>query len=141
MIEIKKGTSISEAFLSFKFSRSSGPGGQNVNKVNSRVTLFFDVVNCGSLTGPQKKRVLANLSSRANKKGQIRVVSQKYRTQKANRKAATNRLIDLLAEALSSRKVRRKTTVPQRAIESRLAGKKRRGKVKKLRTQRDFSED
>jgi ribosome-associated protein len=129
---------ISESELVFKTSRSSGPGGQNVNKVSTRVTVFFDVANTASFSDLQKKRILGRLASRANKAGVIHVASQKYRTQKANRRAAVERLHHLLAAALKTKPLRKKTTVPAWAKEQRLQDKKRRGAVKKQRTDKTF---
>jgi len=120
--------------LVFKFSRSGGPGGQNVNKVNTRVTLFFDVAGCESFSDGQKQLILRRLATRANKDGVIRVVSQRYRTQRANREAAVERLGELLREALKKRAVRKKTKVPKYAREKRLEEKKRRSMLKKQRT-------
>ena len=133
MIEIKEGTFISERELVFKASRSSGPGGQNVNKVSSRVTIFFDAENCPGLTTPQKRRVLSYLKTRASKEGVIHVVSQRYRTQKANREAATDRLVELLRDALRKRPVRKKTKSPAWAKERRLEEKKRQSMLKQQR--------
>ncbi|MHC4642942.1 MAG: alternative ribosome rescue aminoacyl-tRNA hydrolase ArfB, partial [Planctomycetota bacterium] len=131
MIEITKDIFIDEGQIVFKASRSGGPGGQNVNKVNTRVTLFFDVTECVVLSDIQKRRILTRLSTRANKDGVIRVVSQKFRTQKANRRAAVERLRELLRGALKTKPVRKKTRVPERARLRRLEEKKRRGKLKR----------
>ncbi len=138
MIEITKNISINEDELVFKASRSGGPGGQNVNKVNTRVTLFFDVSGCNALSDIQKQRILARLSTRADKNGIIRVVSQKFRTQKANRRAAVERLQELLSGALKTKPVRKKTKVPERARLRRLEEKKRRSMLKKQRAEKDF---
>ena len=138
MIEIKDQIFVSEEEFVFKFSRSSGAGGQNVNKVNTRVTLLFDVANTTSFTDAGKRRILKRLATRADKNGVIRVVSQKYRTQKANREAAVGRLCELLREALKTRPVRKKTKVPEAARQRRLEEKKRRSLLKK---QRAFSID
>ena len=138
MIEITDGVFISEDDLVFKASRSSGPGGQNVNKVNTRVTLFFDVAECEVLSDIQKRRILARLSTRSDKNGVIRVVSQKFRTQKANRRTALERLQELLREALKTRPVRKKTKVPERARLRRLEEKKRRSILKRQRAEKDF---
>jgi len=127
--------------LVFKSSRSSGPGGQNVNKVNTRVTVLFDVANTSVLSDGAKKRVLERLATRANKDGVIRVVSQRHRTQKANRTAASERLRQLVAEALQTEPVRRKTKVPRGAIERRLEEKRRRSILKQQRAKRDLAED
>ena len=138
MLEITKDIFIDEGNLVFKTSRSGGPGGQNVNKVNTRVTLFFNVVGCEGLSDLQKKRILTRLSTRADKDGVIRVVSQKFRTQNANRRAAIERLQQLLKDALKTKPVRKKTKVPKRARQRRLEEKKRRGMLKRQRAEKDF---
>lgn len=136
MIEIKDGVFISAEELVFKRSRSSGPGGQNVNKVNTRVTVFFDVSNCPSLSAAQKKRILKKLAGRADKNGVIRVASQRHRRQKANQNAAVERLTELLKQALTRKPVRKKTKVPFSAIQRRLEEKKRRSLLKKERSKK-----
>ena len=141
MIEIKDGIEISEESIVFKFSRSGGPGGQSVNKVNTRVTVLFDVANCESFSDEQRKRVLTRLSTRANKDGVIRVVSQKFRTQKANRRVVVERLVELLREALKKKPVRKKTKVPEAAKRRRLEEKRRRSMLKRRRAKRILAED
>jgi len=141
MIEITDKVSISEQELTFQASRSSGPGGQNVNKLNTRITLFFDVANCESLSDAQKKRILTQLSTRADKNGVMRVVSQKFRTQKANRKAAVERLGELLREALKTRPVRKKSKVPYAVKQRRLEEKRRRSLLKQQRTKSRWTEN
>ncbi|MHC4694187.1 MAG: alternative ribosome rescue aminoacyl-tRNA hydrolase ArfB [Planctomycetota bacterium] len=138
MIEITKDISINEDDLVFRASRSGGPGGQNVNKVNTRVTLFFDVAGCESLSDIQKQRILTRLSTRADKNGIIRVISQKFRTQKANRRVAVERLQELLRGALKTKPLRKKTKVPERARLRRLEEKKRRSMLKRQRAEKDF---
>ena len=127
--------------ISFKFSRSAGPGGQNVNKVNTRVTVLFDLPACDSFSESQKARILNKLSTRADKNGRIRVVSQKYRTQKANRMAAIERLEQLLDKALEKRSPRKKSTIPNAVKERRLQEKKQRSRLKQQRAKKDFFED
>ena len=129
---------IPEEKLVFKFSRASGPGGQNINKVNTRVTVLLDVANCESFSDSQKKQILKRLATRADKNGVIRVVSQKYRTQKANRKASVERLGELLRQALKTKAVRKKTKVSYAANQRRLEEKKRRSMLKQQRARRDF---
>ncbi len=141
MIEIKGNIFIREDGLIFKASRSGGPGGQNVNKVNTRITLFFDVSNCESFSDVQKRRILSRLSTRADKNGLIRVASQRFRTQKANRRAAVERLQQLLAEALKTRPVRKKTKVPYAVKQRRLEEKRRRSLLKRQRAKRNLAED
>ena len=141
MIEIGKGISIREDELVFKASRSGGPGGQNVNKVNTRVTLLLDVANCDRFNNVQKQQILKRLATRADKNGVVRVASQKFRTQKANRTAALERLCQLLREALSTRRVRKKTKVPKYAQQRRLEEKKRQSLLKQQRAKKNWSED
>ena len=124
---------IPEKKLVFKFSRSSGPGGQNVNKTNTRVTLLLDVANCKSFSDTQKKLILERFAGRADSQGVVRVISQKCRTQKANRDAAVRRLNELLEKALHTYPVRKKTAAPRRAIEKRLEEKRNRSALKRQR--------
>lgn len=141
MIEITDNISIREDELIFKASRSSGPGGQNVNKVNTRITLLLDVANCESFSDVQKRRILSRLATRADKNGLVRVASQRFRTQKANRRAAVERLRQLLADALKTRPVRKKTKIPYAAKQRRLEEKRRRSLLKRQRAKRNLAED
>ena len=133
MIEITKNISIGEDELRFVFSRSSGPGGQNVNKVSSRVTVFFDVAGSENLSEWQKKRIFGKLKSRISKDGVLHVHCQKSRTQGENRRLVVERLGELLRSALVRKPVRKKTRVSKAAKMRRVDEKKRRGEVKKLR--------
>ena len=141
MIEITDNISIRDDELIFKASRSAGPGGQNVNKVNTRITLFFDVANCESFSDVQKRRILSRLATRADKNGLLRVVSQRFRTQNANRRAAVERLQQLLADALKTRALRKKTRVPYVAKQRRLEQKRRRSMLKRQRAKRNMPAD
>jgi ribosome-associated protein len=138
MIKISSGIFIAEDELVFKFSRGGGPGGQNVNKVNTRVTVLFDVANATSFSDVQKERILKGLATRTDKNGVIRVISQRYRTQKANRRAAVERLEELLRGTLKKKAVRKETEVPEAVKRRRLEEKKRRSLLKKQRAEKSF---
>ena len=125
--------SIPDDELIFKTSRSSGPGGQNVNKIESRVTLLFDLDSSPSLTGDQKLTLRSRLSSRINKDGILRVVSQKHRTQRANRETARERFAEIVAEALVERAERKPTRVSRAAKRRRLDDKRKRSDLKRRR--------
>ncbi|MDP2983401.1 MAG: alternative ribosome rescue aminoacyl-tRNA hydrolase ArfB [Candidatus Latescibacter sp.] len=141
MIEINERTFIPESEINFTFSRSSGPGGQNVNKVNTRATLLFDARNSPSLSEEQKELVLDRLKGRINREGILRVISHRYRTQGENRDAAMTRFAELLHYALERRTVRRETKVPFITRQKRLEEKKRRSEVKRDRGKAgDFEE-
>jgi len=140
MIEIAQGIHISDDELVFRASRSGGPGGQNVNKLSTRITLLFDVANCSSLNEAHKRRILEKLASRADRNGVIRVVSQKFRSQRANRQAAVGRLGELLAASLKRCPQRIKTGVPEHAHDRRLKAKKRRSILKQQRAEKNWAE-
>lgn len=141
MIAITNHVHIGADELTFKASRSGGPGGQNVNKVNTRITLLFDLAGSPSLTESQKRRIAQRLSTRIDKQGVLRVVSQKHRTQEANRRAAVERFVQLLAGAVKPIPVRKKTKVPRSADERRLKQKKQRGQLKKSRRESSWKRD
>ena len=113
-------------------SRSGGPGGQNVNKVESRVTIEIDV-DALPLSDDRKARVREKLASRINRDGVLRVTSQAARSQIENRDRALARMEELLRESLVEPKPRKKTRTPKAVKERRLENKKRRSETKRLR--------
>jgi len=141
MIPIMDGLGIPVEEIAFTASRSRGPGGQNVNKVETRVTLHFDVLGSPSLTADQKERLLTRLKTRINKDGVLRVSSQQARTQAANREAALARFVELVRHALTPRRPRKRTGIPAASRERRLEAKKRRGRLKAGRAERGPDEE
>ncbi len=141
MVEINSQLEIPDAELELRTSRSSGPGGQNVNKLETRVTVRFDVAGSPSLDDEQRERIREALATRITKAGVLQVTSQRHRTQAANRDAAVARLAEIVAEALEPERERRPTRVPRAARRRRLEGKRRRGRLKKERSAPPPSED
>lgn len=133
MLWISDRISIDEGELRFTASRSAGPGGQHVNKVNSRVTLRFDLVGSPSLDDEQKARIRERLPTRINKEGVLSVSAQRERSQAANRQRAMERFVELLQDALVIPRERRPTRVPRRSQRRRLEDKRRRSSVKDQR--------
>ena len=141
MLKITDQLSIPSGELRFTASRSSGPGGQRLNKVSTRVILRFDVTGSPSLSSEQKSRILSRLATRISKAGVLRVVSQQTRSQAANREVALERFVALLQTALQEKPPRKKTRVSTAAKQRRLDAKKRRSRVKKQRSQKPIPED
>ncbi len=135
LIIINERLSIPEAELQFRFSTSSGPGGQHVNRSETRVTLLFDVAQSPALDDPTRLRLLSRLAPRLDKDGVLQVHVQDTRSQHQNREIAIGRFQILLTEALKERKRRRPTRPNRAAIEKRLTDKKQRSQLKKERGQ------
>ena len=128
-----RGVAIPETELTWRFSRSSGPGGQSVNTTDSRVELGFDLASSPSVPEHLRTRAEARLAGRLVD-GVLTVTASEYRSQHRNRVAARARLVDLLTDAFAPPPPPRRPTRPSRgAKERRMAGKKRRSQTKALR--------
>ncbi len=133
MLHITRTIAINENEITFSFIRSSGPGGQNVNKVATAAQLRFDVKNSPSLPEAVKKRLIRLGGSRITDDGVLTITAQRFRTQERNRVDGLERLTALIRKAATPPKPRRKTRPPKKSIEKRIQDKKSRSKIKKLR--------
>ena len=130
---VMPGLEIPEGELEFVASRSGGPGGQNVNKVSSKVTLRFDVGRSSALSVEQRTRIQRKLAGRINKDGLLQVTSQRTRSQDLNRADVIERFAELLRAALREEKARVGTKATRASKEERLKEKRKRTTVKQAR--------
>jgi ribosome-associated protein len=137
-LRIGHGVTVPAVELRLKFSRSGGPGGQNVNKRDTRVEVLFDVAGSSALTPELRRRAVSRLRGRLDAKGRLRIVSSTERTQARNRERAIETLREVLAEALRPPPAPRRPTKPTKAArERRLASKRTRAKLKQQRARPD----
>lgn len=134
VLAITSRVAIPLAELRFTASRSSGPGGQHVNKVSTRVTLLFELDASPSLTDDDKARLHAALGGRIGKDGVLQVTCQTSRSQTANKEIALERFAALVRAALTPAPPRKKTRASRAARQRRLDAKKRQGALKRQRT-------
>ena len=125
LLAVNEALSIPRSELDMRVSRSSGAGGQHVNKTSSRVEIFWNVLGSRALTDEQRARLREKLASRLTTEGSIRVVASDMRSQNRNRDLAEERLADLVRRALLIPKKRRPTRPTRASKEARLEGKKR----------------
>ena len=123
--------------ITYKTSRSGGKGGQNVNKVATKVELLFDIAGTTFFTDEEKQRLTEKLGSRSNKDGLLQIVCDEERSQFLNKEIALERLVQLLTKALERPKVRKKTKVSKAAKAARLDNKKQHS-AKKASRKKDF---
>lgn len=133
ILNISPSVSIPLSELEFSRSRSGGPGGQHVNKVETSVTLRFNVADSPFLTKKQKGQIASKLSGRMDKHGSLSITARDTRSQKANKDKAIERFVELMRHALKKPKFRVKTRPSRAAKARRLDAKKKRGAVKRMR--------
>jgi ribosome-associated protein len=119
--------------LTFRTSRSSGPGGQHVNKTESRVELIWDLQKTACLDDAQKSLLQRRIRSRLTEDGILILASDKHRSQHRNRQEVTERFLEVLSAGLKPVKKRRPTKPSRTSVEKRLKGKKIRGEIKRSR--------
>ena len=141
MLQISPTLSIPDDELIERFVRSSGPGGQNVNKVSTAVELRFDAANSPSLPDAVRARLLAKRDRRITGEGVIVLSAQRFRTQERNREDARTRLTELIRTALVAPKPRVATKPTRGSKERRLTSKRERANVKRTRVARDWDKE
>ena len=139
-VSIKNGIVIPDSEIEITVSRSGGPGGQHVNKTDTKVTVHWNVRNTSALNETQKERVLQNLQSRLTSDGELIVNNSASRSQQTNKENALLQLAKIVRNALHVPKKRMATSVPKGVKESRLRAKAVRSSIKKMRSKK-FADD
>ncbi|WP_295773371.1 alternative ribosome rescue aminoacyl-tRNA hydrolase ArfB [uncultured Mucilaginibacter sp.] len=119
--------------ITYKASRSGGKGGQNVNKVSTKVELLFDITNSVLFTPEEKERLFTKLQNRLNKNGELQIISEEERSQLMNKERALDKMIAIIKDALHIPKVRKPTKVSKQAKAKRLEAKRMQAVKKQLR--------
>jgi ribosome-associated protein len=132
---------IPESAFTFVASRSSGPGGQNVNKVNTKIELRFNIIASGVFSPDEENILLARLGKRISKSGELVIRSQSQRTQLGNRDKAVEKLLVLLADALTENPERIKTLPTGKSVARRLDQKRKHSMIKQIRSKKDISQE
>jgi len=133
--------SLNDAEIHYQFIRSPGPGGQNVNKLETAVQLRFNVLHSASLSDPVRERLIALLGKKLTREGDLIIKASRFRTQERNKQDALERLLEWIRRAMVPRKKRKKTQPTFASKQRRMDTKKLRGKTKVLRTRKATRED
>ena len=141
MIPITPSLAIDEKEIAFDFIRSSGPGGQNVNKVATAVQLRFDVKQSPRLTEDVRKRLASLAGRRITNEGVLVIEAKRFRTREQNRQDALDRLVALIRKAAQKPKPRKKTKPTRASKERLLAAKRHRSRIKHMRRRVGACED
>jgi ribosome-associated protein len=137
VLEVNDSLWIPRAELAYRASRSGGPGGQHVNTSSTRVEVTWDVAQSPSLSDEQRARLREKLANRINTEGVLLLAASDHRSQHQNKEAATERLVELVRQALVIPKPRKKTRPSRAQREARLHAKKRRSEIKRQRSSLD----
>jgi ribosome-associated protein len=132
-IELAPGVSIDAAQLRLQYARSSGPGGQNVNKVNTKTELWVSIAAMTGLSESARLRLARLAGHRLTRSGEIHIAADNHRTQEANRAEVFDRLRELIVQAMHEPKRRRKVKISKAAKRRRVDAKKHRGEIKSNR--------
>jgi ribosome-associated protein len=139
MIQITEDIAISESDIQVKFVRSTGPGGQNVNKVSTAAQLRFDLKNA-TLPESLRNRLISLAGKKMTEQGELLITASRFRTQDRNRQDAFDRLAALIRRAAVPPKVRKPTLPTHASNERRLKSKRHRGKIKHIRKSNPIDE-
>jgi ribosome-associated protein len=138
LLEVNESLSVPRSELDVRVSRSSGAGGQHVNKTSSRVEIFWNIPASRALTDEQRNRLLEKLASRLTTQGSIRIVASDMRSQTRNRELAEEKLVETVRRGLIVPKKRRATRPTRASKEARLESKKRQSHKKSERRKKSF---
>jgi ribosome-associated protein len=133
MIRVTKTIVLDESEIKERFVRSSGPGGQNINKVATAVQLRFDLRNSRSIPDEVRERLVRSAGKRVTEDGVIVIEARRFRTQERNRQDARDRLVEWIRRAALPVRPRRKTGPPRESNERRLESKRQRSRIKQAR--------